>query len=199
MYLSREAFAGESSGVQTGRALFHHTVDGHFFPGLYHNDCADLHFIRVHLLQLAVLFQVGGVRANVHQFADVPAAFAHSVALEPFSNLIEQHDCNGFRVVAALFVESQNQGSYGGNSHEKTLVKDLAVPNAFHGLEQNVIADDPIIHQIGCQPDTIPQARQHLVQGGKRRASQQLQHQKQRCGGKNPHQHFVLLFRQAAP
>ena len=49
---------------------------GTFSPGWTTMDRADRHFIRIDLFQLAVPLDIGIVRTDVHQLADVAAALA---------------------------------------------------------------------------------------------------------------------------
>ncbi len=41
---------------------------------------------------------VGGIRPDIHQAADGTAGLIDRIALEPFADLIEQHDGDTFRV-----------------------------------------------------------------------------------------------------
>ena len=86
--LPGQAFAGEGAGVQRRCAFHNHAVNGHLFSGLHHDDAAHFHFIRVYLLQLAISLNISVVRPDIHELADVPAAPAHGVALEPLADLV---------------------------------------------------------------------------------------------------------------
>ena len=67
LHIAGQALAGQGGGVQGRSALHDHAVDGHALTGLDHDHGADLHVVRVHLLQPAVLaLNVGVVRADVH-------------------------------------------------------------------------------------------------------------------------------------
>ena len=171
-----QALAGEGSRVQIGAALQHHAVQRHPLAGLDQNLIAHGHFVRVHLLYLAVLFQVGVVGADVHQRGNALAALAHSVVLEQFAHLVEQHNRR------ALVVVAQGHRTHGGNGHQEVLVEHLAVENAAHGFFQHVVADDKVGHQIQRQ----------LQQAGGRH---KVQDHQQRRRNKNALQHFLLFFR----
>ena len=98
--LPGDALAGEGGGIQGGGALLYNAVDGDLFAGLDHDNGADFHLVRVHLFKNPVMLDIGVVRADVHQLADVPAALAHGVALEELANLVEEHHADGLYVVA---------------------------------------------------------------------------------------------------
>ena len=144
-----QALSGEGTGVQGGDSLHHHAVKGNLLPRLHQDLRSNLHLVRVYLDYSAVPLHVGVIRANVHQLADVPAALPHSIALEPLANLIEEHNRNGLGVVPALFIQGQGNGPYCGHRHEKALVKDLAVANPLPRLEEDIIPDHQVGHQIG--------------------------------------------------
>ena len=152
VYIAGQALAGEGTGVQGGAALHHHAVDRRLLARLHHDHRADSHLVRIHLHQLAVLLDVGVVRTNVHQGADVLPALAHGVALEQLAHLIEQHHGDGLVVVAALFIDGQRERAHRGHSHQEVFVEHPAVGNALPGLFQNVVSDDQIGDQIQPQP-----------------------------------------------
>ena len=67
LHVAGQALAGQGGGVQGRSTLHDHAVDGHALTGLHHDHGADLHIVRVHLLQFSVLaLNVGVVRADVH-------------------------------------------------------------------------------------------------------------------------------------
>ena len=179
--VTRQALAGEGAGVQGGAALRDDAVDGNLLAGLHHDDGADGHLIGIYLHQLAVLLDIGVVGADVHQGADVLAALAHGVALEQFTDLVEQHDGDGLIVVAALFIDGQSEGADGGHGHQKVLVEHAAVEDTLSGLLHNVAADDHVCHQIQRQP-------QPAGDGDK---VQRCQHDRR---DDNADEHLFLLF-----
>ena len=127
-HLTRQAFTGQSAGVQGAFTFGDNAVDGHALTGLHSDDAANGHFVGVHLFQLAVLFHVGVVGANIHQLADVLAAFAHGIALKQLTDLVKQH--NG----AALGIFAQRHSAHGGHRHQKVFIKHLMIANALDGL-----------------------------------------------------------------
>ena len=147
-----QALAGKGAGVQGGGALGDDAVDGHLLAGLHHDDRADSHLIGIDLHQSAVLLDIGVVRADVHQGADVFAALAHGVALEQLADLVEQHDGDSLVVVAALFVDGQRKSADGGHGHQEVLVEYPAVEDALPSLLHDVVADDDVCRQIQRQP-----------------------------------------------
>src|SRR5699024_3696375 len=145
-------------------------VDGHLLARLNHDDSADAHLIWIHLLQPAVPLNVGIVGTNIHQIADITAAFANSIGLEPLAHLVEQHHGDSLQVVA-VFIYSQGQSAKSGHGHKKVLVKHLPVANALEGFSQNVIANNQIVRQENHQ--THPAAGSS--QGCKRLCTKELQ------------------------
>ena len=157
-----------------------HAVDWNLFAGPHHDHRADRDLVGIDLADLAVLAEeIGAVGADVHQRADAAAAFADSIALEQLADLVEQHDGD------ALCILAKRDRADRGDSHQKVFVKGLRVPDPLDGLEQNVIADDQIRHheQREAQPS---------LEG------QKQQHQNDRSCGKDPPQHFFLLFAHTA-
>ncbi len=125
-----------AGGVQGRSALHDHAVDGHALTGLDHDHGADLHVVRVHLLQPAVLaLNVGVVRADVHQAGNALPDLDHGHALEQLADLVE--DDNG----TALHVVAQCKCTHSGNGHQEALVKGLTVLDAKQCLAQHVPAD----------------------------------------------------------
>ena len=146
--LPGEAFSREGCGVQGGASLHDYAVNGDFLPGLHHNDGADFHLVRVHLLQLALLpFDVGIIRADVHKCGDVPAAFAYGVALEELAYLVEEHNGDAFGIIA-IFVNCQGHGPQSGNGHQEVFVQGLAVHYALTGLVEHIIAHQQVGGQV---------------------------------------------------
>ena len=147
-----QALAGEGGGVQGRAALRHYAVQRDLLAGLHHDDAAHGHVVRVHLHQLAVLLDVGIIRANIHQGGDAAAALAHGVALEQLTDLIEQHHGHGLQIVAASLIDGQRNGAHGGHRHQEVLVEHLTLDDAPEGLAENIIADDEISSQIQHRP-----------------------------------------------
>ena len=177
-----KALAGQGAGVQGGAALGDDAVDGHLLARLHHDDGADGHLVRIHLHQLAVLLNVGIVRPDVHQRADVLPALAHGVALEQLADLIEQHHGDGLVVVAALLIDGQRERAHRGHRHQEVLVEHPPVGDALPGLFQNVVADD----QIRCQIQRQPQPPRHR---------DNIQRDQHRRRDEYAYEHFLLFFR----
>ena len=149
--ISGQALTGKGGSIQTGSALYHNSVNGDLFTGLYHNDTADTDFIWINFLQFSVPFYIGIVWADVHKVGDIAAALSHGVALEPLTDLIEQHNSNGLCIVSTLFIQGQGDRAYSCDCHQKALIKDLAVLDTLERLNENIVADDKIVYQVQCQ------------------------------------------------
>ena len=158
--LPGQALTGQGAGVQGGAALDDLAVQGDLLAGLDHNDAAHGHLLRVHLLQAAVPLDIGIVRADVHQSADVLPALAHGIALEQLADLIEQHDRDGLGIVPAAGINGQGESAHGSHCHQEVLVKDLPVQDPPAGLLQNVGSDHQIGEQIQGQPERPPDGEQ---------------------------------------
>ena len=172
-----QAFAGQGSRIQSRGTLDDYTVDGDPLAGLHHDEGADLDFVGIHLLQLAVCtLDVGVIRADIHQRADVLAALAHRHALEQLADLVEEDDG------AALDVIAQCKRTYGGNCHQEAFIKGLAVLDALQSLAQDIPAD----HQIGDQVE-------HQLHRF-RKFGQQLQDQHQNRGSDDLIEHLFLFL-----
>ena len=161
--LPGQGFSGQRCGVEGGSTAEDNAVDGDLLSGLDHNDTANFHFIRIHLFQRSILLHVGIIGADIHQIADIAPAFAHSIALKPFSDLIEQHHRDDFQVFA-VFIDCQSQSAQGGYGHEEVFIEHPPVADSLERLAQNIVADDQVICQIESQ--TYPPAgRSHLFEG----------------------------------
>ena len=150
-HVARYAFSCQGTRIQAGRTRDDDAVNRHFFTGLHDDNRTDFDFVRVYLFQFAIGFDIGIIGPNIHQFADVAAAFADGIALEQFTNLVKEHNGNRFRIIA-VFIDSQCQGPHRRHGHEKIFVKHLTVANPLHGFAQYIIADNAVGNDIGCQP-----------------------------------------------
>ena len=180
-HVAGKGLAGEGGGIQGGRALQHHPVQGDFLSRLDHNHVADGHFLGGHLLQRAVPLQVGIVGPDVHEGGDGLAGAGDGVVLEQLAHLVKEHDEHGLGVFAG------EKGAHGGKSHEEVLVKHLAPADAAHRLAQYVQADDGIGDQIdGPQKKRVPCRRLRAGEQGQRTVKvyggQQLDAHQQRRG-----------------
>lgn len=91
-HLTRHGFACEGGCIQSGRTFDDGSIQRDTFTRLYYDNRTDLNFVRVNLHQFAVLFDVRIVRSNIHQTGNRFSGFGNRIRLEPFSNLIEQHN-----------------------------------------------------------------------------------------------------------
>ena len=91
-HLTRHGFACEGGCIQSGRTFDDGSIQRDTFTRLYYDNRTDLNFVRVNLHQFAVLFDVRIVRSNIHQAGNRFSGFGNRIRLEPFSNLIEQHN-----------------------------------------------------------------------------------------------------------
>ena len=126
LHIPRQAFTGQGAGIQRSRPFFHNAVDRDLFPGLDRNQRTDLHLVRIHPRQLSVLHDVRVIRPDIHHFADVPAAFAHRIALEQLADLVKQHHRNSFHIVPGLR-QTDGQRTDGCHRHQEVLIEYLAV------------------------------------------------------------------------
>ena len=186
--ISGQRFPGQSRRVQGGSTFYDHTVNGHLLTGLDNDDAPHIHFIGIHLFQLAVPFHIGVIGTDVHQIADIAAASAHGIALEPLAHLIEQHDGDNLQVLA-VFIDGQGQRAQSGHSHQKVFVKYLPVADPLERLFQNVVSDNQIVYQMDGQADPPASCSQLVECFG----SQRLQSQQQYGGDQNTPQHNLLL------
>ena len=137
-------------------------------------------------MQPAVFFNVCIVGPDIHKFADVAAAFADGIALEEFPDLVKQHYCNGFRIVAAFFVQGQGDGADGRYGHQEAFIEYLSVFDSFGSFDKYVIADHKVRDEIQPEPED-PGYR------GKGQACEKA------CGNDDPCQHFFLFFVHGVP
>ena len=185
-HVAREALAGQGAGVQRRRAGDDHAVQRDLLTGLDHDDAADLHLVRVHLLEGPVPLDVRIVRADVHQRGDALAALADGVGLEQLADLVEQHDCDGLGEIAAALVQRQRDGADRGHRHEEVLIEHLSVQDALARLVQDVVADDQVGRQVQDR------RREH----GQRREARRDQQDR---GDDDAPQHLLLLSVHGGP
>ena len=182
LHVARKALAGQRAGVQAGAAADDDAVQRNLFARLHNNDAADGDLIRVDLLQLSVLLDIGVIGPDIHQRADVPAALADGVALEQLADLIEQHHGDALHIIAALRPDREEKRAQRRDGHQEVFVKGPAVEDALSGFLQNVVPDHQIGNQIGRQ----------LRDAGKRDELQSDQHDR---SNDDAHEHLLLLFR----
>ena len=146
----RQAFAGQGGGIHSGRALQDHAIQRDLFAGADDDGLPYFHFIGVHLFFLSIPHHIGVIGAEIHKLGDVAAGLSHGNALEPFTDLIEQHNGDGFPVIA------QYKGADGGNRHEEFLVHQVTVQDLADSTPQDIPADNEIRHTVGQKlPDAL--------------------------------------------
>ena len=150
--VARQALTGQRAGVERGRTVDDYAVERHLFARLDDDDRADCDLVRVDLFELAVYLNVRVVWADIHKGGNILAALADGVALKQLADLVEQHDGDGFVVVAALFVNRQRERADGGDSHQEVFIEHPAVTDALAGLFKNVVANDKVGRQIEREP-----------------------------------------------
>ena len=114
---AREALAGEGGGIERALALYYHAVYGHLLARLDDYHRAGLDLVGVDALERAAALNIRIVGPDVHELGDVAAGLAHGVALEPLAYLVEEHDGDGLRVVAAALVERERYRADRGDGH----------------------------------------------------------------------------------
>ena len=179
--IAGKALPRQGAGVQGGIAADDDAVQRDLFAGLHDDDAADGDLIRVDLLELAVLFDVGVIGTDVHQRTDVAAALADGVALEQLADLVEQHNGDTLDVVAALRPNGEEERAERGDSHQEALVKCAAVDDADACLAEDIVADDEVGGHIGQEP---PDAGQ----------GEECKRDEHDCRDRDADKHFFLLF-----
>ena len=142
LHFTGHGFSRQSRSVQRGAALDDFPVQRDTLTGLYNDGVTNLHVLRVYLDQLAVLLNVGVVRANVHQAGNGAAGLGHRIGLEPLAHLIEQH--NGY----ALGVFAQDQRTDCCDGHKEILVKHLTMQDVGDGFPDNIPANHRIADEV---------------------------------------------------
>ena len=187
MYLARNALSRQGSGIQRADAFDDHAVDGHLLTRLDDDDGADLHLVRVDLYEFAVLLNIRVVRTDVHERADVFPAFVDGKALEQLADLIEKHNGDGLGIIAAFVDQGNDHSTDRRHSHKKVLVKDLSVPDALEGFEQDIVANRQIWYQVQEKPYRLMYAVAVSLD-----RKMQHRHQHGRC--QNAPEHFFLFL-----
>ena len=133
-----QGFAGERRSVYRRSSLHDHTVDRHPLAGFDENNAADLDVIGISLLHAVLCLQIGVVRPDVHQLADVFSALSDRITLEEFSDLVKEHDRDSLGILA------ERHGSHGRRRHEEVLIKYLPVPDSLERLAEDIMSNRKI-------------------------------------------------------
>ena len=148
--------AGQGAHIQRRRAREHRAVERNALAGLDDDRVADRDLLGLHARDAVRRLDIGVVRADVHQVADVLAAAADGVALKQLADLVKQHDGHGLGIVP------EHHRADGGHGHEQVLVERLAVINALAGIDERLAADEQIRNEI--QHELEPARDRHKVQ-----------------------------------
>ena len=140
--LSGNRFSGQCGCINKRFAFYNSSIKRNLFSRTNHNDISDSNIFRIDLTDLSVLFQICIRRCDAHHFGNGLSGFSDRIALEQFTNLIEQHDRKGFRI----FLNGECCKS--SNHHQKVFIKDLTISNIFSCFYYNVIADEQVRYQV---------------------------------------------------
>ena len=72
------------------------------------------------------------MRADIHHICNRSLRLLHRFVLKPLPKLVEQHDGDGFRILA------DTECACRGNGHEQVFVKDLTFHKRFGGFNEDV-------------------------------------------------------------
>ena len=137
-------FPGEGSRIDEALSGEDLPVHGDTFSGPDHQNVPRFHIIGVDGLHRAVFqFQIGVFRHDVHQFRDGPAGLSHRIALEPFPDLIEQHDGHSLGILAG------DEGPDGGQRHQEGLIQRTPVFDSQSGFPDHI----PAYQEVGDEVD----------------------------------------------
>ena len=149
-------FAGQGAHIQCRRAREHRAVERDTLAGLDDDCIADCDLLGLHPRDAVRHLDIGVVRADVHQVANVFAAAADGVALKQLADLVKQHDGHGLGIVP------EHHRADGGHGHEQVLIERLAVINALAGIDERLAADEQIRDEV--QHELKPARDRHKVQ-----------------------------------
>ncbi len=130
---ARDRFTGQRGRVERGIPFDHCTVKRDPFARIDHDRLSDLHFFRIDFFELSVYFDIGKFGTDVHQGRDRLARLIDRIGLEPFADLIKQHDSDRFAVF------SQRQGTDRCQGHQEIFIKNLSVHDISARFYQYII------------------------------------------------------------
>ena len=146
--LAGHGFARQRGGIHRGATLDHLAIQRDTLAGTYQNDIAHGDRFRLDGGHFIALYQIGVIGPYIDQRLDGSAGGTHRLILKPFTDLIQQHNGNGLRILADA--ECANRR----HRHQEVLVKYFAVGNVLNSLLQygktgQQIGDDAH-HQLPC-------------------------------------------------
>ena len=144
----RLRLAGDGGGVDLGLAFGNDAVKRDAVAGADEKDIADFGFFGRDGLGAAFGHALDDFRAQVDGVHDLVAAAVGSEVLEIFTDAVEEHDADGFRV----FVD--REGTDGRDGHEEGLIEEFPMGNVFErgvddGAAQNEVGDEEEIVSYG--------------------------------------------------
>ena len=119
--------AGDGGGVDLGLAFGNDAVKRYAVAGADEKDVADFGFFGRDGLGAACGHALDDFRTQVDGVHDLVTAAVGSEVLEVFTDAVEEHDTDGFRI----FVD--REGADGRNGHEEGLVEEFPMGDVFEG------------------------------------------------------------------
>ena len=119
--ISGNGFTGQRGGINGGAAFQHNAIQRDALAGTDINGISGLDCLGIHLGQLTVHHDVGVIGTDIHQLCNGTAGTAHRIALEPFTDLEQQHNHHTLGKLAG------KEGAEGGKGHQEFLIEQLAV------------------------------------------------------------------------
>ena len=149
---ARDAFSGQGDGIQRGVSFEDDAVHGDFVSRADQDRLSGPDFFRGDIHDRSVAFEVGDVRADVHQMGDRTAGTAFRNAFEEFAYLEKEHDENGFgKLGLRARQETDGQCAEGGDAHQEVLVEGFTVAEGFRRFFQRIPADEQVGNQVEQQ------------------------------------------------
>ncbi len=99
---------------------------------------SDLHFLWIDFYHLAVLLNVGIIRADIHQLCNGTAGFIDRIALKQLAHLIENH----YRYALRVFADDKS--AYRGYAHQEIFIENLPVGDVSCRIIKHASTDDCI-------------------------------------------------------
>ena len=134
--------SGQCCRIQKGCSLYYDSVQWNFLSRFDHDDCSDLHIVRIDLFQFAVHFHVSVFRSNAHQILDRLSGAVDCIAFKQLAYLIKQHRCNTF----GTFPRTECCNS--SNTHQETLIQKPSMSDIFKRVDKYIIRHQHIWNQV---------------------------------------------------